>query len=252
MVSGVGFEPMPTFADQQGNCSVDEWYNTMQAQVNLARYPPETAKILHRDIFWFFLRDEDFVSRTISDASVDLDKFPASRVCQLAKKLESSKATVRHIKQVSGEPQAAQINLICHQRTELPQHRFKKKKSHTKPRQGNSKLPCRNDPYQGQKMKGNHIPPSSNRLPPLNNHNRCSKCGDTAHQEGLTCPAKKYQWQVCHKFEHFTSQCFQKKQYPQQKFRQPKAHQIQVDESYNHLHDYSSDISLSEDSFACK
>ena len=30
----------------QGNCSVDEWYNTVQAQVNLTRYPPETAKIL--------------------------------------------------------------------------------------------------------------------------------------------------------------------------------------------------------------
>ena len=39
----------------QGNCSVDEWYNAVQAQINLARYPPETAKILHRDIFWFFL-----------------------------------------------------------------------------------------------------------------------------------------------------------------------------------------------------
>ena len=119
----------------------------MQAQVNLARYPLETAKILHRDIFWFFFRDEDFVSRTISDGSIDLDKFPASRVHQLAKKLESSKATARHIKQVSGEPQATQINLLHHQRTELPQHRYKKKKSHAKPRQGNSKLPCRNDPY---------------------------------------------------------------------------------------------------------
>ena len=70
------------------------------------------AKILHRDIFWFFLRDEEFVSRTISDGSVDLEKFPASRVRQLAKKLESSKAMARHIKQVSGEPHAAQINLL--------------------------------------------------------------------------------------------------------------------------------------------
>ena len=65
----------------QGSCSIDEWYNAIQAQVNLARYPPETAKILHRDILWFFLQDEDFVSRTISDGSIDLDKFPASRVC---------------------------------------------------------------------------------------------------------------------------------------------------------------------------
>ena len=65
---------------RQGNCRLDEWYNAIQAQVNLAKYPPETAKILHRGIFWFFLKDEDFVSRTISDGSIDLDKFPASRV----------------------------------------------------------------------------------------------------------------------------------------------------------------------------
>ena len=39
---------------RQGNKSMDEWYNAVQAQVNLAKYPPETAKILHRDIFCFF------------------------------------------------------------------------------------------------------------------------------------------------------------------------------------------------------
>ena len=31
----------------QGHKSVDEWYNTVQVQVNLAKYPPETVKILH-------------------------------------------------------------------------------------------------------------------------------------------------------------------------------------------------------------
>ena len=40
---------------RQGNSSVDEWYNMVQAQVNLAKYLPENAKILHRDIFWFSL-----------------------------------------------------------------------------------------------------------------------------------------------------------------------------------------------------
>ena len=43
---------------QQGNKSVDEWYNAVQTQVALAKYPPETAQILHMDIFWFFLKDE--------------------------------------------------------------------------------------------------------------------------------------------------------------------------------------------------
>ena len=99
----------------QGNKSVNKWYNTVQAQVNLAKYPPETVKILHHDIFWFFLHDEDFVSRTITEGSVDLDKFPTSRVCQLVKKFESSMATVHHIKHVAGDPQATQINLMKHQ-----------------------------------------------------------------------------------------------------------------------------------------
>ena len=128
---------------------------------------------------------------------------------------------MRHIKQVTGEPQATQINLLLHQRTKLPHHRYKKKSSHMKPRLGNNK-PHRNDQYHSPipyKNKGNHKPPASNRLPPSNNFNRCSKCGDIAHHEGFTCPAKKYQCKPCHKFGHFTSQCFQRKQYSQHKFR---------------------------------
>ena len=38
----------------QGEMSVDEWFNAIQNQVNLAKYPPETAKILQRDIFGSF------------------------------------------------------------------------------------------------------------------------------------------------------------------------------------------------------
>ena len=32
---------------RQGNWSVDEWYNAVQNQVSLVKYPPETASILH-------------------------------------------------------------------------------------------------------------------------------------------------------------------------------------------------------------
>ena len=166
---------------------------------------------------------------------------------------------VQHIKQVSGEPQTAQINLLQHQRTELPQHRHNKKKSHAsnliensnKPQCGNelSHGQKGNDLSHGQKIKGNHFPPSSNKPPPSGNHNQCSKCGDTTHWEGFTCPAKKYQCRVCHKFGHFMSQCFQKEQFNPQKYRQPKAHQIQIEESHSYIHDYSSESSSAEDSF---
>ena len=88
---------------RQGNRSVDEWYNAVQAQVSLAKYPTETASILHRDILCF-LKNEDFVSKTINKCSVDLQKFPASKVRQLAKKMETSKATAHHKKQVASDP----------------------------------------------------------------------------------------------------------------------------------------------------
>ena len=92
--------------------SVDEWYYAVQTQVALAKYPLETAKILHTYIYWFFLRDEEFVSKPINDSNIDLNKFPANKVCQLAKKMESSKATAKHIKQVANDPQGTQIHLM--------------------------------------------------------------------------------------------------------------------------------------------
>ena len=53
----------------QGNKPVDEWYNAVQTQFALAKYPPETAKILYRDIFCFFLKDEDLSSRQLMTAT---------------------------------------------------------------------------------------------------------------------------------------------------------------------------------------
>ena len=88
----------------QGSRSVDEWYNTVKAQVSFAKYPHETVNILHCDIFWFFLKDEEFVSETINDSSIDLERFPASKVRHLAKKMETPKDTVHHIKQVASDP----------------------------------------------------------------------------------------------------------------------------------------------------
>ena len=144
-----------------------------------------------------------------------------------------------------------QINLLEHQRTELPQHRYKKKISHTKSRLGNNK-PHGHEQYQGlilHRNKGDHKLTPLNRSVPLNNSNRCSKCEDTTHHEGFTCTAKKYQCKACHKFGHFTSQCFQRKQQSQHKYRWPKAHQTQANKIYDSPDSYPSDVSSSEDSF---
>ena len=82
------------------------------------------------------------MSRTITEGSVDLDKFPVSRVRQLAKKLESSKATACHIKQVAGDPQTTQISLMWHQRMEFSTTRHnKKRRPLNKQRQTHHKTP---------------------------------------------------------------------------------------------------------------
>ena len=73
------------------------------------------------------MKDEEFVSKTINDSSVDLDKFPASKVRQLAKKMDASKATAQHIKQVASDLQAAQINLMRHQQTDFSSGKCKRK-----------------------------------------------------------------------------------------------------------------------------
>ena len=80
---------------------------------------------MHKDIFWVFLRDEEFVSKTINDSNIVLNRFPVNKVRQLAKKMESSKAIPKYIKQVASDPQTAQINLMHHQCTELPPASFK-------------------------------------------------------------------------------------------------------------------------------
>ena len=91
--------------------SVDERYETLQTQVGLAKYPKETAEILQRDIFWFFLKDESFVSKTLNEGHVELSKFPASKVRQMAKKLQSSQGIAKHMRQVTKAPQATQVNI---------------------------------------------------------------------------------------------------------------------------------------------
>ena len=228
----------------QGNKSVDERYNGVQAQVNLPKYPPETAKILHQDIFWFFLCDEDFISRTITEGSVDLDKFPASRVCQLAKKFESSKTTVHHIKHVAGDPQATQINVMRHQRTELPINR------HSKKRRPTGKLKPYTMPESSATNQVNkpHDSRKAHEMPDC-----CNKCGDSIHAQGFQYPAKKFQCKVCNKYGHFSSLCYQKKTQVHHKnsCRNPKVHQLHAGPMYaqdGSSHSYSED-SNSDESF---
>ena len=61
----------------QGNRSIDEWYNVVQAHIPLCQYPPETAAILTRDIFWFFMTDNEIIAKTINEGNTDLATVPS-------------------------------------------------------------------------------------------------------------------------------------------------------------------------------
>ena len=160
----------------QGNRNVNEWYNAVQAQVNLAKYPLETAKILHSNIFWFFMKDKDFVTKTINESNVNIQKFPASKVQQLAKKMESSKATAEHIRQVAGDIPVAQIQLMQHQRTELLAGNYPKRKQ----------IPTTRQKLQNHKSPDFPTPWKPSDLWKLDMHSdKCTRCGDTLHAKGF-------------------------------------------------------------------
>ena len=209
--------PNLTSLQASGKVTIDEWYNAVQTQVHLAKYPPRNCQDPSQRHFLVFLVRWAVCVKNHQWWSVDLDKFPTSRACQLAKRMESSKATVHHIKQVAGDPQAAQINLLRHQCTELPAGKYKKKKSSVKPKQSNH-MQHGNENYQVQTHHKKRFDPKSAHQ----NKDICSKCGDTAHIKGFQCPVKKYQCKAWHKFGHFTCLCFKKNQ-ASSKPRRPKA-----------------------------
>ena len=217
------FDLLTSFS--QGNRNVDEWYNAVQLKVNLAKYSPETAKILHRDIFCFFMKDEDFVTKTINEGNIDMQKFPTSKVRQLAKKMESLKATAKHIRQVAGDLPAAQIHFMCHQHTELPTGKYNKQKNAAKQKPQNHR------PTEHQTSKKPFDLRNTNKQ-----SDRCLRCADTMHAKGFQCPTKKFQCKVCHKFGHFTTFCSQKNQQILNSFkpRKPKACQLRAGALYTH------------------
>ena len=190
-----------------------------------------------------FLKDEGFVSKTINDINIDLDKFPASKVRQLARKMDNSKATTRHIKQVASDPWAAQINLMRHQHTVLTASKHKKRKSFVKPGPPGHK--------NGTSDRQHRYKKSFDAKNVYKDKERYQTCGHSNHIEGFQCPANKFQCKSCHMYGHFTSLCYQKKQ-ASFKPRKPKAHMLQVGVVYvcdKFICAHSEDCSSSNESF---
>ena len=138
--------------------------------------------------------------------------------------MESSKSTTRHIKAVASDPQVAQVNLMRHQRTDLPPSKSKWKHNSHKHRSRSQKR--YSNEHRNQRPPFKKFNPSQAQK----RRERYSKCGDSKHVEGFKCPARKFQCKTCNKYVHFTSLCYKK----QSSFssKNPKEHQLQVGSVY--------------------
>ena len=95
----------------QGTRNVDEWYNAIQAQVNLAKYPPETAKILHHGIFWFFMQDEDFVHEKPSTRAMLISRnFQPVKCANWPKRWKAQKPWLNIFNRLQGKYQQPRYN----------------------------------------------------------------------------------------------------------------------------------------------
>ena len=138
--------------------------------------------------------------------------------------MESSKATIKHIRHVAGDLPAAQIHLMHHQHTELPTEKYNKQKNAAKQKPQAHRISNIKKPFYVRNMN--------------KQSERCLRCGDTMHAKGFQCPMKKFQCKVCHKFGHFNTVCYQKNQQTSNSFkpRKPKAHQLRAGALYTHQH----------------
>ena len=90
--------------------------------------------------------------------------------------MESSKVTTRYNKKVASDLQAAQINLMRHQCTDLPANKHKKK-SFVKPRPPSHK----NDASDREQVSSYHNKKSFDAKNVYKSKKRCQKCGCNTH-----------------------------------------------------------------------
>ena len=162
------------------------------------------------------------MSKTLDEGHITLNKFPACKVRQMAKKLEGSQATAKCMKQVNNEPHATQINLLRHQRTELPPSKAQRRQNKFRHKPNFNRENHHQANYKPKEFTRKKFNPTQIHQ----NSERCHKCGDSLHIEGFRCSARKAQCKHCKRFGHFSSLCYRKQEAYKEGNRSTKAHQL--------------------------
>ena len=117
------------------------------------------------------MTDNELIAKTINKGNIDLAQYPAAKVQQMTKKLESSKATAKHIKKHTSSMQGAtQINVLQHNHTA---YHLRRKRPVKKP-----------NPSKGTKLQQPQQHKQVNKHQPLpydKNPNQCTKCDDSPY-----------------------------------------------------------------------
>ena len=75
----------------QGNRNIDMWYNAVLAPIPSCQYPKEMTSIFTRNIFCFFMRDTEFITKTIQEGNTDLAQYPAFKCDRWPRSLNPAK-----------------------------------------------------------------------------------------------------------------------------------------------------------------
>ena len=123
---------------------------------------------------------------------------------------------------MASDPQVTQINLMRHQCTDLPSSKNKQRKSFVKPRPPSHKNETSDRQHSYKKSL----------MPRMYTRTRTDvRSVEIQITLKVSSPAKKFQCRSCHKYGHFTSLWYQKKQ-ASFKHGKPKSHMLQVCAGY--------------------
>ena len=109
-----------------------------------------------------------------------------------------------------------------HQRTELPPSKAQRRQNKFRHKTNFNKENHHQDNYKPNELTIKKFNPTQIHQ----NSDRCHKCGDSLHIEGLRCSPRKAQFKHCKKFGHFCSLCYRKQEAYKEGNRSPKAHQL--------------------------
>ena len=126
------------------------------------------------------------------------------------------------MKQVTKEPHATQINLLRHQRTELPPSKAHRRQNKLRHKPNFNRENHHQAHYKPNEVTKKEFNPTQIHQNPERYH----KCGDFQHTEEFRCSARKAQCKHCKRFGHFSSLCYRKQEAYKKGNRSSKAYQL--------------------------